>query len=104
MKAKWVLLAVTLAACGGEGGLSDGPSGDAEECTAMQIYVGTEYAGCGDSCPAGTTEAYQDPPYLACNECETADDCGGGASGCGVRCGPGCEGDTGGCCVILVCE
>ena len=100
-----VLLVLTLAtACGGEDGDTEGSGDDTAEYAEMQIYVGTASAGCGDACPPGMTEAYQDSLYLVCNECTTVDDCGDGAAACSMQCGAGCENDTAGCCVVLVCE
>src|SRR6266481_5114143 len=56
----------------------------------------------GHRCPSGTTEAYRDRNLLACNSCVADADCGEGFRCKGI-CGPGCEHDTGGCCVVTEC-
>ena len=56
----------------------------------------------GDACPTGTTEAYREGALIVCNNCDHILDCHGNEQ-CRTVCGPGCENDTGGCCVRRDC-
>jgi len=56
----------------------------------------------GTRCPPGTTAAYRDGALLVCNSCTSNADCIP-VQRCETNCGPGCESDTGGCCLVTEC-
>jgi len=69
----------------------------------LRVYVAGQFT-CGTTCPAGTSEAYRDGPFLVCHECDDPDiGCDPGQT-CVMQCGPGCEDDTAGCCGARVCD
>jgi hypothetical protein len=71
------------------------------QCGAFEVVArGRSFRG--DACPPGTTEAYRDGHFLACDSCADARDCQDGEA-CVTRCGPGCEHDSGGCCPLREC-